>query len=133
MPKMINISTPALLFPAVSLLLLAYTNRFVALASLVRNLHAQWIVQKHSSLVRQIEHLRRRLFLVRNMQALGLASMLCCVVSMFLFLTKHEDAATVLFAVSLILLAFSMIISLVEIIVSVNALEVELADIETSK
>jgi hypothetical protein len=38
----LSLTTPALLFSAISLLLLAYTNRFLAYASVVRNLHARY-------------------------------------------------------------------------------------------
>ena len=130
---MINLSTPALLFPAISLLLLAYTNRFLALAALVRSLHAQWLEKRESNVRKQIEQLRQRLKLVRNMQALGIASILCCVVAMFLILISQETAAQVLFAASLVLLALSMILSLIEILVSTNSLELQLGDIEAER
>ena len=32
----IDVSTPSILFPAISLLLLAFTNRFLALANLIQ-------------------------------------------------------------------------------------------------
>jgi Protein of unknown function (DUF2721). len=41
----INLTTPALLFPAISLLLLAYTSRFLALAALMRELHVRYKTQ----------------------------------------------------------------------------------------
>ena len=75
-----EISTPALLFPAVSLLFLAYTNRFLHLAAL---LHRDWIELKDEALRAQIDNLRRRLSLIRWMQLLGAISLCLCVVSMF--------------------------------------------------
>ena len=78
----LEISTPALLFPAVSLLFLAYTNRFLHLATLVRNLHRDWVELKDEALRAQIDNLRRRLKLIRWMQLLGAVSLLLCVISM---------------------------------------------------
>ncbi len=76
-----ELTTPALLFPAISLLLLAYTNRFLVLAQLIRQLHSserdyfQSMVFQ-SMVQRQIANLRQRIALIRLMQALGVSSCL---------------------------------------------------------
>jgi hypothetical protein len=80
----ITLTTPALLFPAVSLLLVAYTNRFLALGSRIRNLHAQYKSTPDIILSSQIIILRKRVVLIRNMQFLGVASLFLCVLCMFL-------------------------------------------------
>lgn len=74
----ISLTTPALLFPAISLLLLAYTNRFLALASLIRNLHARYMGEKDIKIKAQISNLRKRVILIRNMQLLGISSLFLC-------------------------------------------------------
>ena len=126
----ITITTPALLFPAISLLLLAYTNRFIALASLVRNLKDQY-VRTHSSLVMgQISNLRERLILIRNMQTLGITSMFVCVLCMFVLFAGEVIIGKYLFAFSLLLLMASLALSIREIQISVNALKIELSDME---
>ena len=126
----INITTPALLFPAISLLLLAYTNRFLTLSSLIRSLKTQYINDHHPGKIKQIENLRRRVLLIRNMQACGIASFLMCVISMFALYVNHQLLANALFGVSLILLMVSLLISLREIMMSGNALAIELKDLE---
>ena len=127
----LTFNTPALLFPAISLLLLAYTNRFLALANLVRRLHDEYKRGERSPvLVYQIHSLRRRLVLVRYMQGLGVFSFLCCVVTMYSIYTDWVVAAKYIFAVSLLSLLASLIISLVEITQSTKAIEMELSDIE---
>ena len=126
----ITFNTPALLFPAISLLLLAYTNRFLALANLVRRLHdAYKRGEKSSGIIYQIQSLRRRLILVRYMQGLGVFSFVCCVVTMYSIYSEWQGAAKYIFAVSLLSLLTSLIISLVEIAQSTKAIEVELSDI----
>ena len=78
----IDINTPALLFPAITLLMLAYTNRFLSLASLVRKLHEEYSRgEREKNLLKQIKNLRSRINLIRYMQALGVLSFLCCVLS----------------------------------------------------
>lgn len=127
----ITFNTPALLFPAISLLLLAYTNRFLALANLVRKLHDEYHQEKKNPiLLRQIRSLRRRINLVRYMQALGVFSFVCCVVTMYGVYMEWVNGARIIFAVSLLSLLSSLVISLVEITQSTRAIELELSDIE---
>ena len=127
----LTFNTPALLFPAISLLLLAYTNRFLALANLVRRLHDEYKRgEKGAGIIYQIQSLRRRLILVRYMQGLGVFSFVCCVVTMYSIYSEWQVAAKYIFAVSLLSLLTSLIISLIEIAQSTKAIEVELSDIE---
>ena len=127
----ITFTTPALLFPAISLLLLAYTNRFLALANVVRKLHDEYKRgEENKILLRQIHSLRRRIRLVRYMQGLGVFSFLCCVVTMYTIYMNWISAVKYEFAASLLSLLASLIISLVEISQSTRALELELSDIE---
>jgi len=127
----LSFNTPALLFPAISLLLLAYTNRFVALANLVRKLHAEYkSLEDPSMIVRQIKSLRKRINLIKYMQGLGVFSFLLCVVCMYCIYNSWIAVAKFVFALSLLSLLSSLVISLVEIIQSTKALEVELSDIE---
>ena len=121
----ITFTTPALLFPAISLLLLAYTNRFLALASLVRKLHDEYGKGKENHIViQQIHSLRYRLRLVRYMQTLGVFSFVCAVITMY-SIPLYNTVAFLLLS-----LLVSLIISLVEITQSTKALELELSDIE---
>jgi hypothetical protein len=127
----ISFTTPALLFPAISLLLLAYTNRFLALANLVRKLHDEYKRgEQNKILIEQIHSLRRRLRLVRYMQGLGVFSFVCCVVTMYTIYMDWKGAVKYEFALSLLTLLASLIISLIEITQSTKALELELSDIE---
>jgi hypothetical protein len=127
----ITYNTPALLFPAISLLLLAYTNRFVALANLTRRLHDEYISgKKNKILLQQIKSLKRRINLIRYMQGLGVFSFFLCVVCMYCIYIEKPQTAGIIFTISLLSLAVSLFISLVEIIKSTNAIELELSDIE---
>ncbi len=129
----INLNTPALLFPAVSLILLAYTNRFLAIASLVRNLRKQYDEQHDEAIILQIRSLRKRLGMIRYMQAFGVVSLLVAIVSMFLLYIDLRLAANYAFGLSLLLLMISLVFSISEIIVSINALNVVLQDLDQSK
>ncbi len=126
----ITLATPALLFSAISLLLLAFTNRFLALANLVRNLHAQYKENKSKILIGQIKNIRIRLLLIRNMQIYGISSLLLCVLSMFLIYIKAQRIAEVVFGIALILMIISLSLSIKEILISVHALNLHLSDIE---
>jgi hypothetical protein len=127
----ITFNTPALLFPAISLLLLAYTNRYLALANLIRKLHDEYMrKEKNHLLLKQIKILRVRINMVRQMQALGAFSFLCCVLTMFSIYQAWLTITSYAFAISLLSLLASLIISLLEISQSTKALEWELSDME---
>jgi uncharacterized membrane protein YdfJ with MMPL/SSD domain len=126
----LTLTTPALLFSAISLLLLAYTNRFLAIAALVRGLRDKYLENPSGMLIGQIKNLRSRLSLIRNMQILGLASLLLCVLSMFLIYVDFYNAAVYTFGVALLLLILSLSLSIREIQISVKALNLHLKDID---
>jgi hypothetical protein len=126
----ITLTTPALLFPTVSLLMLAYTNRFLTLASIIRNLHARYQDEDDENLLGQIANLRYRVYLIRNMQITGVLSLLFCVVSMFALFAGWIAAGQGSFAIALLLMIVSLGISLRELQVSVGALDLLLTDLE---
>ena len=126
----ITLTTPALLFSAISLLLLAYTNRFVAIANLIRRLSDEYRGDHHSRIMGQIKSLRLRLRLIKNMQFLGIGSLLLCVLTMFLLYIGFINLGVWIFAVALIMLILSLGISMWEISISVNALNLHLGGIE---
>lgn len=126
----LSLTTPALLFSAISLILLAYTNRFLAYAALVRSLHEKYRASPDESLLPQINNLRKRLNLTRAMQSLGIWSLLLCVATMFLIYVSAYEMATYVFAVALLSLIVSLTVSAREIRISVKALDFQLKDLE---
>jgi peptidoglycan/LPS O-acetylase OafA/YrhL len=127
----INLNTPALLFPAISLLLLAYTNRFLAIANVVRKLHDDYFQDKNREMaLLQIRNFRKRLHYIRLMQGAGVFSFLLCVACMYSIYEGWTVIAKYVFAASLISLLFSLICSLIEIFLSMDALEVVLRHVE---
>ena len=128
----ISINTPALLFPAITLLMLAYTNRFLALATLIRNLSTKWkqFPEDRTIIHEQIRNLKRRLILIKQMQASGILSFFLCVLSMLMFYLEYEFWGVVSFGLSLLLLLLSLALSLNEIFISTRALEIELKGME---
>ena len=126
----LSLTTPELLFSAISLIMLAYTNRFLAYAAVIRNLHDKFLKQQDPALIRQIKNLKRRLNLTRWMQIFGISSLLGCVLSMFLVYVTQQDLAVWVFGFSLLLLIISLAFLIQEINISVHALELHLSDIE---
>ncbi|ROU02252.1 DUF2721 domain-containing protein [Marinobacter sp. R17] len=125
-----SLTTPALLFPAISLLLLAYTNRFLVLAQLIRQLKQMETEREYEILARQIGGLRKRITLTKRMQTCGVLSFLLCTISMFALFMGAHWLGVVCFGISLVLLSLSLLYSLYEIIISTNAINVELEDFE---
>ncbi|RZF62713.1 DUF2721 domain-containing protein [Sphingobacterium corticibacterium] len=128
---MITYGTAALLFPAISLIMLAYTNRFLALAALVRSLHAKYLEHNKKGVLQgQIGNLRYRLKLLRHMQGMGVLSFISCIVCMYGIYLNNMLIAEITFALSLLFFTVSLVISFVEIQLSNKALELELSDME---
>ena len=126
----IDISTPALLFSAISLLILAYTNRFLALANLIRQYGALYKEHPETRFLKQIQNFDIRLNIIKKTQIFGVVSFLFCVLCMFLIFVNLIIPAEILFAISLICLFISLLLSLKELFMSIGALNVELEDIK---
>ncbi|MBM7072604.1 DUF2721 domain-containing protein [Shewanella sp. 202IG2-18] len=121
----LSLTTPALLFPAISLLLLAYTNRFFSLAALIRNLSSD----KKPILNDQIKNLHKRIAIIKRMQESGVVAFALCVVSMILLYIGFNEVGSIVFGLSLLLLLYSLILSVIEIRISVDALNIHLKEI----
>ena len=128
--KELTLTTPALLFSAISLIMLAYTNRFLAYATVVRSLHDTYLKNKDAVLIKEIKNIKQRLYLTRAMQIFGISSLLLCVVTMFLIYIELNTMATWVFGLALLLLIISLSVLIVEIQISVKALEHHISDIE---
>jgi hypothetical protein len=126
----LTLTTPALLFPAISLLLLAYTNRFLTLANLIRELHRSYKSNPEEIIIAQLKNLRYRVKLIRDMQIYGVSSFFGCVLTMFTIFAGEVTLSQYIFGASLILLMISLGISLREVQISVDALNFRLSDLE---
>lgn len=119
-------TTPALLFPAISLLLLAYTNRFLTLGQLIRQINDVNREFMVGAILRQVENFKKRLLLIKLMQTFGIVSFLLCTLSMFALFMGYELVGEWLFGISLVTLSVSLVISLYEVIISLDAIHAEL-------
>ena len=126
----LTLSIPALLFPAISLTMLAYNARYLAIAGLIRQLHKQFEETEASPLKKQIHSLRKRLGIIKNMQATAIVSFLLAAVTMFLIYVELRVWANVIFGISLIFLMVSLVLSLVEVQLSTKALGIQLSNME---
>ncbi|MCC5816496.1 MAG: DUF2721 domain-containing protein [Leptospira sp.] len=123
-------STPGLLFPAISLLMLAYTNRFFALANLMRTMIARYEKGESPSVYRQIINLKTRIYLLRYTQTLGVSSLVCCSFSLFFIFFSLNAFAKISFVLAVILMIISLFTSLWEIHLSVRSLDIEISKIK---
>jgi len=127
----LSVNIPALLFPAISLIMLAYTNRFLALSNRVRMLHEKYqLIEQRHIVFGQIRNLKYRIKLIQNMQTYGVATLLSSILCMFFIFIEYQAVAKFIFAVSLITFSISIFLSLIEIRLSTKAIELELSDME---
>ena len=122
----LTLTIPALLFPAVSLTMLAYNARYLAIAALIRQLHKQFEETEASPIKRQIASLRKRLNIIKNMQATAIGCFLLAAISMFLIYVEMNVWANIIFGISLLLLMVSLVLSLIEVQLSTKALGIQL-------
>ena len=122
----LTLTVPALLFPAISLLFLAYTNRFLVLAQLIRDLKSRLKTEDYKNIIRQINNLNKRVDLIKKMQLLGVLSFIACSFSMFCIFIDLALYAKLSLGLSLILLILSLMTSLKEVSISTHAIHVEL-------
>lgn len=129
----LELTTPALLFTAISLLISAYTSRFLTLAQLLRQLDAVYREKADEGILEQMKNLSRRIQLIRWMQIMGVFSFILCVLSMFLLFMNHQLGGQISFGISLLSLMISLIILIYEVQISVNAIAYQLQDYEDEK
>lgn len=122
----LTLTSPAIFFPAISLLFLAYTNRFLHLSALVRKLHSDWLLGHEPAILAQVQNLRRRIELIRWCQAIGIVSLLGCLASTLALLAYWPNTGLALFAFSAITMAISLKLALWEILISGGALNIYL-------
>ena len=125
----LSLETPALLFSATSLILLAYTNRFLTIAQIVRSLKKNYEDNHNKSILLEIKNLNLRLTLIRYMQLFGVMCLFLSVFAMLLLYVSQETIGIYIFGASLLCLLISLGISFWEISISVNALRVHLNDL----
>ena len=125
----LSIETPALLFSATSLILLAYTNRFLTIAQIIRNLKKNYDDNHNKNILLEIKNLNLRLTLIRYMQLFGVMCLFLSVFAMLLLYVNQENFGIYFFGASLLCLLISLGISFWEISISVNALRVHLKDL----
>ena len=129
----ITLTTPGLLFSAISLLLLAYTNRFLAIANLIRKLYSEYQQNPDKLVLGQIKNLRQRVQLIKNMQIWGVISLFLCVLCMFLIFAENQLLGKWVFGAGLLLLLISLGISIKEIQISVKALNLQLKNMDNEE
>lgn len=126
----LTLITPTFLFSAISLLMLAYTNRFLSYAQLVRTLKDKYIENPDAVKAAQIANLRKRLYLTRAMQLMGISSLFLCVITMFLIYIGDQILSVYIFGLAMLLLISSLGLSVWEIQISVKSLELHLSDMD---
>jgi hypothetical protein len=125
----LHIETPALLFSATSLILLAYTNRFLTVATIIRGLKKAYKEKENRMILLEIKNLNLRLTLIRFMQMAGVLSLFLSVFTMLVLFLDYQLTGIYLFGFSLLALLLSLALCFWEINISVDALRLHLSDL----
>ena len=127
----LNLTTPSLLFSAISLILLAYTNRFLSYASVVRSLNEKYQENpdKDPTTLNQIRNFVLRLRLIRAMQTLGAGSLIFCLAAMFFYFINLTLPAEIFFGIGMVMLVCSLGLCIWEVQISTEAISLHLQNI----
>jgi hypothetical protein len=127
-PMDFTFQTPTLLFSAISLLMLAYTNRFVVIANLIRELYVTHLANPSDVTANQLKNLRKRMRIIRNMQVYGAFSFFFSVLSLLFIFLNSILVAEIIFGISLVALLISLVLLIMELNISIQALNIQLKD-----
>ncbi|MGM9973729.1 MAG: DUF2721 domain-containing protein [Clostridiaceae bacterium] len=122
----LELTTPAVLFTSISLLISAYTSRFLTLAQLVRQLDSQYRSEPHEVLLKQIKNIQLRINIIRYTQVMGGVSFFLCALATFLIFREQNKLGEFAFGASLVALMISLLLLIIEVQISVKALNVQL-------
>ena len=122
-----EITTPALVFPAISLLFIAYTNRLHTLSVLIRSMTKNDNKDlKNNETKDQLEILKKRVLYIKRMQVFGILSFIFCLFTIICLYIELDNIANYFFGLALFLLVASLLFALFETLQSTEALSIHL-------
>lgn len=128
----LTFSTPALFFSALSIMVLAYTSKFVTYGLLIRKLYLQYKTFPDKGTLNQIHNLKKRLYLIRGMQICGISGLFGCAITMYFLYLDIRPISTTVFGISMVMITISLLFLLIELFISTKALNLCLKDIESN-
>lgn len=126
----LTLNEPALIFPAIAILMLGYINRYIGTAGVIRTFKKDYDSgYKHNNLTKQLDILKKRIELSRLMLTSASSALLFACLSMYLIFQDMQDAGQIIFGLSLIAMIISLIFSLYETSLSNKSLLIEVSDV----
>lgn len=129
----IAINTPALLFPAITILFLAYSNRFLTIATRIREKHADFNKTHSPVAAKQIMSFRLRLRYIVAMEMFAVLGIISCTIAMGFIFYGLQNYGNIAFAISMLFIVLSLLASIIELFFSMKALNIELEDMEENR
>ena len=128
----LNFWYPALLFPAIPLMMIVFGNRYSSLSKLIRDLHDRVLKEDEvrDKFTELIELLTDRLFLVKSMQTLAGLAFIANLLTIFFRYIDVPSVAFSLFGVATILLSAAILLFVIEIQKSSSALSKHISDLK---
>ncbi len=126
----IPITTPALLFPAIAILMLGYVNRYIGAASVIRAITKDYSTgHRRVQVVEQLQIMQKRIGLFRYMLEIGAFALAMACLSMFLIFVDKQQAGNLVFGLSLVAMITSTLVSFYETVLSNQSLNIEINDV----
>ena len=128
----IDYTVTALMFPAIPLIMGVYSNRFHSLSALIRELHDEYIFEKHipSEWEKQLINLNGRIKLLRFSIVFASFGFLFNMLTVFGLYLNRIFEARIIFGSCCMAMIISIIFFIREIHISTNALRLHMSDMD---
>ena len=133
----LDLTTAALMFPAIPFLMLTFGTRFTVVSELIRKIHDEYASEINLDDVRtkrmlgEISTLKKRLLMIQINQTLTSLSFFVNLLTIFALFMGHQNLSKLLFGIVLILLMLAIILFIVEIGIATKSLNLHLEDLDS--
>ena len=133
----LDLTTAALMFPAIPFLMLTFGTRFTVVSELIRKIHDEYAAEINLDDVRtkrmlgEISTLKKRLLMIQINQTLTSLSFFVNLLTIFALFMGHQNLSKLLFGIVLILLMLAIILFVVEIGIATKSLNLHLEDLDS--
>ena len=134
----LDLTTSALLFPAIPLLMITFGTRFTVVSELIRKIHDEYAADidlddvRAKRMLGEISALKKRLWMIQINQTLSSLSFFFNLLPMFALYMGNQNLAKTIFGIALALLMLAVVLFIIEISIAVRSLNLQLSDLDTN-
>ena len=135
----LDLTTAALVLPAIPFLMLTFGTRFTVVTELIRKIHDEYAANidlddvRAKRMLGEISTLKKRLLMIQVNQTLASLSFFVNLSTVFSLYMGNQYLAKLLFGIVLGLLMLAIILFIIEIGIATKSLNLHLSDLDSNK